>query len=147
MMFTFVPLTMDLVDEIGAWDYEGFVEQVIMTPYYESYNGDGILKGPGGCDGYAALFDGKTVGLFEFTKKKDFLEIGLALKPEWIGRGFGETFIREGIAFGVPQYEGICSIILTVSVENEPAVTVYKKAGFSIVREEAGEVEMEKFIK
>ncbi|MCA1023827.1 GNAT family N-acetyltransferase [Halobacillus litoralis] len=144
MMFTFVPLTMDLVDEIDAWDYEGFFEQVVMTPYYESHSEEGKLKGPGGCEGYAALLDGKTAGLFEFTPKKASLEIGLALKPEWIGRGFGVTFVRDGIAFGLQQYEGIRSVTLTVSVENEPAVTVYKKAGFSIVREKAGEVEMEK---
>lgn len=131
MEFQFTPMTMDYLKEIDSWNYEGFVEQVLMTPYFKSMEETGQLIGPGGCDGFVALADGQPAGLFEFVVADDALEIGLALKPELIGRGFGADYVRQGIDFGRRHYQTeLHSVMLTVELANKAAIRVYEKAGF-----------------
>ncbi|UOQ42918.1 GNAT family N-acetyltransferase [Halobacillus salinarum] len=145
MNITFIPLTMQQVEEIASWNYEGFVEKVIMTPYFESFNKTGQLQGPGGCDGFAAKMELQTVGLFEYTLQDSTMEIGLALKPDLIGKGLGVHYVTEGIEFGIQHYNvPITNIKLVVDSKNEAAIRVYEKAGFKRVEQKENEIEMRK---
>jgi len=142
MDFHFRPINMEYVNMIDSWDYEGFVEEVIMKPYFDFFNETGVLKGPGGCEGFVAFLDEKPVGLFEFKIEDRSLEIGLALKPEFIGKGLGAQYVKQGIAFGLQYYDqNIEDIKLVVESENKAAIRVYEKVGFKQVKED-DEIEM-----
>ncbi|MCA1011600.1 GNAT family N-acetyltransferase [Halobacillus halophilus] len=142
-MFTFIPLNMEFVKEIDSWNYEGFIEQVVMTPYFESYKKTQTLKGPGGCDGFVGLLNHEAAGLFEFNLDGNIMEIGLALKPNLIGKGLGANYVQEGIDFGIQYYDTKVDIIkLVVDSRNKSAIRVYEKVGFSTTEHHADEIEM-----
>ncbi|WP_347860879.1 GNAT family N-acetyltransferase [Salimicrobium sp. PL1-032A] len=143
MCFEFRAITEDEVKEIASWNYEGYVEEVMMTPYFESFEKTGEWKGPGSCDGFAAFLDGEVAGLFEFNLKGHVMEIGLALRPDLIGKGLGVTYVEQGLEFGMHTYTTDLSfVMLTVDKRNEAAIRVYEKVGFRRVEEAEGERKM-----
>ncbi|WP_079479078.1 GNAT family N-acetyltransferase [Halobacillus salinus] len=143
MHFEFTPITMEYVKEIDGWDFSGFAEEVMMTPYFESYEKDKSLKGPAGCDGFVAIREGEPVGLFEFNLKGNRLEIGLALRPDLVGKGSGADYVRQGIAFGVQYYDSNIDVVeLVVDASNKAAIRVYEKVGFTRIEEDENEIEM-----
>jgi len=87
------------------------------------------------------------VGLFEYYPKGDIIEIGLALSPELVGKGYGKDFVKQGIDFGIEHfnYQGEY-IVLNVNLKNKAAVKVYKKAGFKEFKKEKDSIEMRKYI-
>lgn len=143
MEFKFRPIKMEDVKQIDAWNYENFVEKVEMKPYFESFQQTGQLKGPGGCEGYAAFVDEEVVGLFEFNVNGSIMEIGLALRPDWIGKGLGATYVEQGIAFGSHHYDrDMNEIRLEVDEQNKAAIRVYEKIGFKKVEQKECDIEM-----
>lgn len=60
------------------------------------------------------------------------LDIGLGLRPEFTGRGFGLPFLRAGLAFGRARFNP-AGFRLTVAAFNRRAITVYERAGFRAV--------------
>lgn len=141
--FRFMPINIEYVQEISSWNYKGFIEEVVMTPYFESFKKDKELKGPGGCDGFVALLNNEVAGLFEFTVRDNIMEIGLALKPNLVGKGLGEKYVKQGIEFGVQYYDiNIDSIRLVVDQKNQAAIRVYEKVGFTKVEQQENEFEM-----
>lgn len=142
-MFEFLPVTIEAIKEIGNWRYEGFVKSVYIKPYLESIKENKRLKGPDGCEGYVALKNNMIAGLFEFYFENDIMEIGLALNPDLVGKGFGSEFIREGIFFGLKAYNYKRDYIrLTVNEKNKPAIKVYKKVGFDYYKKNDDLIEM-----
>ncbi|MGM7701831.1 GNAT family N-acetyltransferase [Pseudalkalibacillus sp. Hm43] len=145
MDFKFIPITIEYVKEIDSWNYEGFIEEVWMTPYFESFNNTEKLRGPGGCEGFVALLDNKAVGLFEFRMENSIMEIGLALRPDLVGKGLGVEFVNQGIEFGLKHYDTEFDYIrLEVHFQNKAAIRVYEKVGFVKVEQKATEIEMRK---
>lgn len=143
MLFTFESINMLYLKEIDSWNYEGYIEEVSMTPYFDSFNKTGRLIGPGGCEGFAAILDNDTAGLFEFNSDGSTLEIGLALKPSFIGKGLGATFVREGIEFGVHYYHCKHDVVkLAVNAQNKAAIHVYEKVGFTKIEQTENDIEM-----
>lgn len=148
MKFKFVPMTLEYVKQIKTWRYTGYVKNIYMQPYFDSYNGiTGKMKGPGGCEGFAALNQNRLVGLFEYYFKDEIIEIGLALKPELAGKGLGKEFVKQGINFGIKKFRYKREYIkLTVNIQNKPAIRVYEKAGFKEYRRKDDEIEMRKYL-
>ena len=147
MNFTFKPLNIEYVKEIDSWNYEGFIEEVLMTPYYESFKKTGILIGPGGCEGFATFLEDETVGLFEFNINDSTMEIGLALKPDLVGKGLGVPFVNQGIEFGLQHYQlKLHYVKLVVDQNNKAAIRVYEKTGFEEVERTDTEIEMRKIL-
>lgn len=137
----FVPIDAGSASEISKWKYDGFLKEIGMEAYFENLEKTGIMKGPAGCDGYAAVDeDGRLIGLFEYYfVENGIMEIGLALNPEMVGKGFGVEFVRLGIEFGISRYDYKGGYVrLGVNAENVPAVKVYEKYGFEISGETVG---------
>lgn len=148
MKFEFVPINLEYAKQIKAWRYNGFVKNIYVEPYFNSLNEKtGKMKGPDGCEGFAVLNQDKLVGLFEYYFRGDIIEIGLALNPDFVGKGYGVQLVKQGIDFGIDKFNYKEEyIMLNVNIENKPAISVYKKVGFKEHKKEEDSIEMRKYI-
>lgn len=142
--YDFRPMTIECIEAIGRWQYEGVVAGIYTDPYLASHAaGDLVLRGPAGCSGYAAFMVDRLIGLFEYYFQDGIMEIGLALAPEMVGQGHGRDFVLAGVKFGIKEFSYAEDYIrLTVSVDNLPAIRVYEKAGFLRISETEREITM-----
>lgn len=78
---------------------------------------------------WAQVSAGNSYGAYE---DKNFVDIGLGMRPDLCGQGRGHEFIIEGIEFAKRIY-GNKNIRLTVIRDNIRAIKVYEKIGFKPV--------------
>ena len=77
--------------------------------------------------------NGTLIGFFTVCKiNNGTVEIGLGMRPDITGNGFGLQFVNAGLAFSKEKY-GCKYITLSVATFNERAIKVYKRAGFEAV--------------
>jgi len=62
----------------------------------------------------------------------DALDIGMGVRPELTGRGFGHEFVNSVLDFAGTTF-GPCVYRVTVAEFNERALSVWEKAGFQRV--------------
>lgn len=75
----------------------------------------------------------KLVGFLEFVCHDQVVNVGLGLHPDWIGKGFGEEFVRSGLEFAQRRFKPR-QFRLAVAAFNTRAIKVYEKIGFEITR-------------
>jgi [ribosomal protein S18]-alanine N-acetyltransferase len=75
---------------------------------------------------------GELVGLFVFKLTGSVAEIGLGLRPDLTGRGFGLRFVEAGVAYAAKAL-GATEFALAVAAFNRRAIIVYERAGFRAV--------------
>ena len=137
MEFTFRPLNWPGIESIKTWHYD--------APYTQ-YDGERfasslrmflrrrwLLTRLG--YGYYAVDNalGDLIGFFTFNKlSRNIVNIGLGLRPELTGQGYGLAFVQAGIEFGKGCYAP-ASFQLTVAPFNKRAIKVYTRAGFKYV--------------
>jgi ribosomal-protein-alanine N-acetyltransferase len=80
---------------------------------------------------FAAVRDerGELVGMFQYMRRGDTVEIGLALRPDLTGQGLGLDFVRAGLLYGARRFKP-AMFRLDVATFNERARRVYERAGF-----------------
>lgn len=123
--------------EISRWKYEkpysiysmnGSEEQIneFMSGSYYSVFKNNELVGYF-CFGESAQVPiGNKVNAYD---DKTFLDIGLGLKPELCGNGYGLSFLECGLNYASNKFS-INKFRLTVATFNQRAIKVYKKIGF-----------------
>jgi [ribosomal protein S18]-alanine N-acetyltransferase len=75
--------------------------------------------------------DDQLGGFYTFERPQaGVIEIGLGMRPDLTGRGHGETFIRDGLAFAQRAFDPQ-RFTLAVAAFNERAITVYRRIGFA----------------
>jgi [ribosomal protein S18]-alanine N-acetyltransferase len=87
-------------------------------------------------EAYWAVKDdaGELVGHFSFKPKDErTVEIGLGLRPDLTGRGFGGSFLAAGLEFARERFAPEI-FVLSVATFNERAIKVYERAGFARAR-------------
>ena len=136
MKFNFRPLQWHDVEAIITWRYTGSYARYNRTvrdlrPYVKFR----WLYRLSGYECFAVEDEQRfLVGFFTFSKRAHLtVEIGLALRPDLTGRGFGLTFVEAGLTFGKQRY-GLKRFLLTVADFNKRAMKVYTRAGFQMVR-------------
>jgi [ribosomal protein S18]-alanine N-acetyltransferase len=67
--------------------------------------------------------------MYEAYKDKDFMDIGLGMRPDLCGKGNGYEFLSKEIEFA-KVFLGVEKLRLTVAEFNQRAVRLYEKAGF-----------------
>ncbi|MBQ7503643.1 ribosomal protein S18-alanine N-acetyltransferase [bacterium] len=81
---------------------------------------------------WAALADGRPIGAIGIWVFFDEAEIAtVTVHPDWQGRGIGTRLMAEAVRQAVN--EGVDKATLEVRVDNEPALSIYKRFGFKKV--------------
>lgn len=134
MSYTIIPMNIDCLEIMEKWKFNHYFPELDISAYRRSYEeGNRILSGPSGSEGFAVMDGERLIGLFEYYPDIDGKpEIGLALSPDLIYQGLGKKVLDEGIKHLLEHNQYNESYIyLTVSAENIPGIKFYKKYGFS----------------
>jgi len=132
-------MTEENANAIAQWTYDDI---------YSLYNntGDNIDGYMDGTHFACTNLNGELVGYFCFgeearipTEENDvydegFLDIGLGMRPDLCGKGYGVSFLSKGLEFAQELYK-TTQFRLTVVTFNERAIKAYTKAGFLVERE------------
>lgn len=78
---------------------------------------------------YAVTNDDELIGYFCFEQEDEIIHIGLGLKPDLTGKGYGKKFIEAGLEFSQEKYN-ISVFRLSVATFNKRAIKLYKSLGF-----------------
>lgn len=129
MQFNFRPMDDESAQAIAGWHYAG------MYAFYDmDQDVDDLreLLDPRKRNGrYYHVTDaqGALIGFFCFEREQEAVVVGLGLRPDLTGKGWGQAFLEAGLAFAREQYRP-ATFVLTVATFNQRAIRVYRKAGF-----------------
>ena len=137
MKLTIQPMTKPNVPEMTSWQYE---------PPYDVYN----LDHPPDEEDYAYYLDpafayheiltetGEMVGFCSFGEdgrvgggdySQEALDIGMGIRPDWTGQGYGSMFGEAVVAFAKEHYKP-SMLRVTIMASNQRAQRVWQKMGF-----------------
>ncbi|MCU7556171.1 GNAT family N-acetyltransferase [Macrococcus capreoli] len=127
-MYTIRPMTAADAEQILTWHY---------APPYDFYNivnteehPADILNATIRTNHFYSVYQNELIGLIELHYNKHICTLGLGLKPEYTGKGYGESFINSAIQFIQMTYPETKTIALAVATFNERAIKVYERCGF-----------------
>ena len=134
MTFRFRSMTQADAEAIALWRYP---EPYAFYDWTSDPDDLAELLDPGArADDYVAVDDeaGSLIGFFHYKPPHAArLEIGLGLRPDWTGRGFGRSFLDAGLDYARHRFAPE-RFTLSVASFNTRAITVYERAGFAPVR-------------
>jgi len=143
-------MTEDYASNISRWKYDD------IYSFYDHDENDtsGYMDGTH----FACLnADGELIGYFCFgaearipTVENDvyddaYLDVGLSLRPDLCGKGYGLAFFNNGLNYGKKLY-GTNKFRLSVATFNERAIKLYMKLGFCTQREVTNSYYKNKFL-
>jgi [ribosomal protein S18]-alanine N-acetyltransferase len=123
------PMEQDEAESIAAWRYD---------PPYDFYDWAAdaedlaeLLDPVRRRDRYYAArdADANLIGFYGLDRRGDVAVVGLGLRPDLTGRGFGLEFLQAGLRFAQTRLEP-SRYQLAVAEFNRRAIKVYERAGF-----------------
>lgn len=133
MKFEFRVITKSDVSEFLTWKYDG-----IYSFYDNSIDKNKIewINSFIDSDNNFSIYNesNKLVGNCSFYYIEEFFCVGVQMRPDITGKGFGTEFVKSIIDFGRQKYS-YDYIDLTVAKFNKRAIKVYKKLGFKVIEE------------
>jgi len=139
MDISIIEMTKEYAQQISSWKYDG-----IYSFYdHNDSNINGYMDGThfacvnngGDLIGYFCYGnDARIPTLEDNVYDEDFLDVGLGLRPDLCGKGYGLPFFLEGLNYGQMRYK-TKNFRLSVAVFNERAIKLYTNAGFYIKQE------------
>lgn len=119
------------------YSFESVMEQTSQLPYMstEFWKGFYSSKGAGNIE-LVAICDDKAVGhlgilLNQNPRRKHACSFGIAIHPDYQGKGVGKTLMNEMIKLA-DNWLNLLKIELAVFADNKVAIKLYKKLGFVI---------------
>lgn len=132
--FFLVPMTEEHAREISAWRYEAPYDIYNWKDWHELVQsreeiGDPEIRK----EQYRSvlLADGTLAGFAQLFPLTGWVRLGLGMKPELRGRGWGEAFVRSIVREARSLFPHR-RVDLEVLVWNSRALRTYRKAGFEI---------------
>lgn len=121
------------IEDILTWKYDG-----IYSFYDNSIQKEKIewIESFIDSDDNFSIYNeqNELVGNCSFYYIEEFFCLGVQMRPELTGKGFGTEFVRAIINFGKKKYN-LSYIDLTVAKFNKRAIKIYEKVGFKIIEE------------
>jgi ribosomal-protein-alanine N-acetyltransferase len=129
MKFEFQPMDEDCAHAVAGWHYGGIYAFYDMEQ--DAKDLEELLDPRSWDDHYYAVTDGQgdLIGFFCFEQEKEAVVIGLGLRPDLTGSGWGQAFLEAGLGFAREKYHP-ATFMLSVATFNQRAINVYRKAGF-----------------
>ncbi len=96
-----------------------------------------LAEPPEGFYSLAACVDGEVVGQFglhtfaNHPRRRHVGQIGMMVRDDWQGKGVGTALMQAGIELA-ERWLNLQRLELTVFVDNEAAIHLYKKFGFEV---------------
>ena len=120
-------------EEILNWEYEG--EYSFYNNNIQKEKIEWILSFPDSDNVFSIYNENeKLVGNCTFYYIDEFFCVGVQMRPDITGKGFGKEFVSSIIDFGREKYN-LSYIDLTVAKFNKRAIRVYEKLGFKVIEE------------
>lgn len=121
------------VEDILKWEYEG-----IYSFYNNSIDKEKVewIKSFIDSDNNFSIYSehDDLVGNCSFYYIEEFFCVGVQMRPDITGKGFGTEFVKSVIDFGKQKYN-FSYIDLTVAKFNKRAIKIYERLGFKVVEE------------
>lgn len=128
--FRIIPMTREHANESFYWHYDTPYE-FYNTPLQHYNENMSEIFDDNGTDFFAALDDeDQLFGTFDFSFPDGMMEIGLGIRPQDTGKGYGREFVRRCIAFGQAHYGYEGAVRLRVADFNARAIRLYTSLGF-----------------
>ena len=127
--YFFELMTDDEAMEISRWHYE---------PPYDFYDAvsdqddlEELIDPRRRRDAYFSVRDesGDLVGFFQFEREGKTVDVGLGMRPDLTGKGFGAGYLLAGLEYARERFAPEI-FTLSVTTFNERAIRVYERAGF-----------------
>jgi len=127
--------------EVATWHYE---------PPYDFYDAASHpadaaeMRDPARAEHFRAVLadgDERLDAFWYFDWPDDVVEVGIGLRPDLTGRGYGESFLRAQLEYASQSWEPK-KYRLFVAAWNERAVRVYERLGFLEVGRETRHFEL-----
>lgn len=118
--------------QICSWQYEGEYAVYNLPPYEKMRQAQSGFMNPGNEKNYYGFFEnGVLVGFVNIKEKPTEFFIGIGVRPDICGKGYGTEILGEvcRIAKAQNPAKPLC---LEVRTWNKRAVRCYEKAGFTI---------------
>lgn len=133
MLYTYTVMTQEEAEEIAYnRHYEGKYSFYDIAADEEDLD-EFLHDESRGNHTFSVKENGTLIGFFTVCKMNNgTVDIGLGMRPDITGNGFGLQFVNAGLAFSEEKY-GCNYITLSVVKFNERAIKVYKRAGFEAV--------------
>ncbi|MBN2899814.1 MAG: GNAT family N-acetyltransferase [Clostridia bacterium] len=143
MMYEFRPMTEEYGDVVVSWktpfryacfdvdNHETTLDDLISSDVFDSF--------------IALTPDDELVGFAECTFiDEDDLRVGIALMPDYQGKGIGFDFVESAIEFLQDYYEYVEGTITTLLMpEDKHAIEIFERVGFTVTSEDDDYVELE----
>ena len=129
MKFEFRPMDENRARAVAGWHYEGIYAFYDMEQ--DAADLEELLDPRSWIDHYYAVTDeqGDLTGFFSFEQEQEAVAVGLGLRPDLTGRGWGRAFVEAGLEFASEKYHPV-AFTLIVATFNQRAIRVYRKVGF-----------------
>ena len=127
--------------EVATWHYEAPYDfyDLASDPHDAAE-----VRDPAHAEHYRAVLDdgdGPLDAFWYFDRQGDVVEVGIGLRPDLSGRGFGESFLRAQLDYATSQWSP-ATFRLFVAAWNGRAIRLYERLGFSEVRRETRRFEL-----
>ena len=130
MGLTAAPMTDAAVRELSRWQYDGEYAVYDESPYKEKRAKGSPLLDPDHRGRYTCFYDGDTLmGYINLARMEDAVYFGIALAPDYCGRGYGPVVTRKAMAMAREKWPSL-PLRLVVRIWNTRAIRCYEKAGF-----------------
>ncbi len=130
MQFKFTPMHENYARAIADWHYPGVYAFYDMDQDAEDL--EELLNPRSWADRYYAVVDesNELIGFFCFDREEaGAVTIGLGLRPDHTGKGFGQAFVQAGLEFAREKFNP-AAFRLSAATFNQRAIRVYERAGF-----------------
>ena len=125
-------ITEDEMRQVCAWRYEGKYRIYDLPPFEVMQKRQMGFCKPGAAKNYRAFCqNGELLGFVNIQEQTAEVFVGIGVKPELCGRGYGRQILTEAYHISKSLYPGK-PLYLHVRTWNQRAVNCYKKAGFRI---------------
>lgn len=125
------PMNISAVEEICSWQYTEPYDVYNYMSFKEALTNNSPLLRAENKDNYICFWENETLTAYiSIYQKNDRVFIGIALSPDYCGKGLGKAYLKQGIETAKSRHPGN-DIWVQVRSWNIRAIKCYESCGFT----------------